>query len=317
ILGSSGSGKSTLTGVLVERLVEQGYQVCVIDPEGDHGELDPLVALGSAVGRPTIEEIDAALDRAPAGVVINLVAMSPADKLRFAPELLAAVLGARAARGRPHWIVVDEAHHLLPADGAPGARLLPADTDQLCLITMEAGLLAREALENVTHLYVVGERAGEQVATFARLRGLPPPAGADVALLGGEGVIVAVERDRLTRPRRFRVAARRTPHRRHLRKYAGGDLGDSSFYFRGPDGRLNLRAFNVVVFVEMARGVDGETWRYHLARGDVSRWFRDKVKDPELADALAAIEARAEREDADSTRDEALRLIEGRYTAGG
>jgi uncharacterized protein (DUF2384 family) len=38
----------------------------------------------------------------------------------------------------------------------------------------------------------------------------------------------------------------RTQHRRHLRKYAEGDLGpERSFYFRGRDGKLNLKAQNL------------------------------------------------------------------------
>ena len=37
IAGPSGSGKSTVTAGIVERLIEQNYQVCVIDPEGDYG----------------------------------------------------------------------------------------------------------------------------------------------------------------------------------------------------------------------------------------------------------------------------------------
>jgi hypothetical protein len=50
---------------------------------------------------------------------------------------------------------------------------------------------------------------------------------------------------------------------------------DKSFYFRGPAGNLNLRAQNLVLFNQMAEGVDDETWLYHLRRGDHSRWFRE------------------------------------------
>ena len=37
IAGTSGSGKSTLTQGLLERLVAQGYEFCLVDPEGDYG----------------------------------------------------------------------------------------------------------------------------------------------------------------------------------------------------------------------------------------------------------------------------------------
>ena len=39
IAGPSGSGKSTVTTGILERLMEQNYQICIIDPEGDYGPL--------------------------------------------------------------------------------------------------------------------------------------------------------------------------------------------------------------------------------------------------------------------------------------
>src|SRR5690606_4400431 len=40
IAGSSGVGKSTMATAIVEKLVAQGFQVCVLDPEGDYDDLD-------------------------------------------------------------------------------------------------------------------------------------------------------------------------------------------------------------------------------------------------------------------------------------
>jgi hydroxymethylpyrimidine pyrophosphatase-like HAD family hydrolase len=318
VLGASGSGKSTLTGALVERLVERGYQVCVVDPEGDHAGLEPLVMVGSSAAAPSLEEIEPALTRATAGLVVNLVALKLEDKVRFSAELLAMVMRLRAARGRPHWLILDEAHHLLPAQGSPGVAALPADPEGFCLVTLGADLLTPAALAPVTHLYVVGADAPGQARRFAAARGLALPRGGEGLweLREGEALATRVVDGRLERPRRFRVAPRRTQHRRHVRKYAGGDLGDHAFHFRGPEGRLNLRAGNVMMFVAMARGVDAETWCFHLQRGDIAAWLRDKVKDPELADQIDAVARRATTGE-DGGRAEALALIEGRYTAGG
>ena len=64
--------------------------------------------------------------------------------------------------------------------------------------------------------------------------------------------------------------------RRHLRKYSEGRLGeDKSFFFRGPDERLNLRAHNLTLFVELGDGVDEATWQWHREQGDYSRWIED------------------------------------------
>jgi hypothetical protein len=84
----------------------------------------------------------------------------------------------------------------------------------------------------------------------------------------------------------------RGERRRHIRKYAVGELGkDKSFFFRGPEGRLNLRAQNLSLFLQLAAGVDDATWLRHLRAGDYSRWLLDSIKDDELAAEAAQVEA--------------------------
>ena len=36
--------------------------------------------------------------------------------------------------------------------------------------------------------------------------------------------------------------------------------------------------------------MDDDTWEYHLRRGDYSRWFREAIKDEELADEAERVE---------------------------
>jgi hypothetical protein len=116
-------------------------------------------------------------------------------------------------------------------------------------------------------------------------------------------------------PLAFTVAPSRVERRRHVRKYAVGELGpDKSFYFRGPEGRLNLRAQNLQTFVQMAEGVDDDTWLHHLGLGDYSRWMRDAIKDDALADETARVEREGGRDPA-ASRARIRAAIEQRYTA--
>lgn len=93
---------------------------------------------------------------------------------------------------------------------------------------------------------------------------------------------------------RVHIAAARTERQRHRRKYAEGELGpDRSFYFRGPDGKLNLPARNLVQFVELVEGIDDETWLHHRRQGDYSRWFSRCIKDEDLASQAAGVEKTA------------------------
>jgi hypothetical protein len=45
-----------------------------------------------------------------------------------------------------------------------------------------------------------------------------------------------------------------------------------------------------VLFLQLADGVDDQTWEFHLRRGDYSAWFRDAIKDSELAGEAEQIE---------------------------
>lgn len=116
-------------------------------------------------------------------------------------------------------------------------------------------------------------------------------------------------------PVRVSLALPRADHLRHRRKYAKGNLGaDKSFYFRGPEGRLKLRAQNLQLFVQIAEGLDEETWLFHLRNGDYARWFRDDIKDQSLADTATSV---AQRTDlgADESRSLISAAISERYTA--
>ncbi len=102
--------------------------------------------------------------------------------------------------------------------------------------------------------------------------------------------------------------------KRHSRKYAEGNLGpDRSFYFRGPDGALNLKAQNLCIFLQMSDGVDDATWAHHRDRGDYSEWFRTGVKDDALADEAAAVE-RDTTLDTPTARAALRAAVETRYT---
>ena len=80
-----------------------------------------------------------------------------------------------------------------------------------------------------------------------------------------------------------------------MRKYSAGELTEEqSFYFRGPEGKLKIRAQNLALFLQLGEGVDEETWLHHLRQGDYSAWFRRRIKDDDLADEVAAIERRGD-----------------------
>lgn len=115
-------------------------------------------------------------------------------------------------------------------------------------------------------------------------------------------------------PQRIRLAQPREQHQRHRRKYAEGNLGeDISFYFRGPEGKLQLRAQNLTLFAQMAEGVDEQTWLFHLHQGDYSHWFREVIKDTDLATEAEEIEQNKQLS-ASESRSRMIAAIEHHYT---
>ena len=310
VAGLSGGGKSTLATALIEGMVAGGFQVCVFDPEGDYTGLPAALSLGDPKAPPRLPEILKALERPEQSLSVNLLAVSFEDRPAIFAGFVAALGELRGRTGHPHWIVVDEAHHVLPAErdvAAIAAPPLPA-----ILITVDPEAVAREALERVDDVFAVGTKPAETIRAFCRPLKIAPP---ELPAEAGERGRALLWRRRSSDPPEF--VEPRSPvakMERHTRKYAEGELGeDKSFYFRGPDGALNLRAQNLTVFLQMADGVDDRTWAHHLNAHDVSKWFREAIKDEELAAEARAIED-AGGDPAESRK--AMRGgIERRYTA--
>jgi hydroxymethylpyrimidine pyrophosphatase-like HAD family hydrolase len=288
VAGTSGSGKSTLASALLERLAVKDYQFCVIDPEGDYENFEGAVTLGTAEHAPSLKEILDLLEQPEQNVVINLVGLPLADRPSFFSILFPQLQELRSRNGRPHWIVIDETHHLLPSSGI-ASEALSQMTEAMLFITVHPEEVAPSVLASVDIVIAVGSSAQETIGRFSRAINQPAPAIAGPDLKPGEVLFWA--RQSNAAPHKLTILPGRTERRRHQRKYAEGKLSpERSFYFRGPKGKLNLRAQNLILFVQLAEGVDDETWIYHRKNGDYSQWFRDVIRDDVLAQEVEPIE---------------------------
>jgi len=57
VAGPSASGKSTAVSGIVEQLAKQGYQFCLIDPEGDYEGFARALSFGTAKEKPDLKAI--------------------------------------------------------------------------------------------------------------------------------------------------------------------------------------------------------------------------------------------------------------------
>lgn len=314
LAGSSGGGKTTFATAFLESLRSAGYQHCVMDPEGDYGALEHAVVLGDAKHPPGAEDMAQVLADPRECVVLCTVGVPFVDRPEFFRKALSEAQELRGRTGRPHWIMADEAHHLIPAQRLAVAQALPKELRGFFFITLQPSHVDRTVLEQMDWVLAVGEDPDKTLAEFAAATGrkAPPPSGLTDPLRRGEAL--AWRPDRAEAPFRIVSLTPRSEIRRHVRKYSAGELGvDKSFHFRGPAGKLNLRAQNLMVFLQLAEGVDDDTWIHHLRKQDYSRWFRESIKDEALAAEAEAVEADG-RMDPLSSRAAMRDLIERRYT---
>jgi energy-coupling factor transporter ATP-binding protein EcfA2 len=312
VAGSSGSGKSTLVAGFLERLLDDGYQACIIDPEGDYSEIADAIVLGDSKRAPGIDGIMRALERPHQNIVASLVGIKPPDRPEFFQKLLPALIDLRAKTGRPHWIIVDEAHHVLPEAWQPSPVAIPPDMQGLLIVTVHPGQVAKLVLRLADFVVTIGQSPRKTLDEFCSAIGRKPPALPSTTLELGEALGWFCGDEHAFR---FRAIPPKSTRRRHLRKYAKGELRpEESFYFEGPRKKLRLRAQNLQIFLQMAEGVDDETWLFHLRRGDYSKWFETQLKDEGLARTVAIVEQQRNT-DPEASRAEIRAIIEQRYTA--
>lgn len=313
VAGPSGSGKSTFATGFIERLISQSYQICVVDPEGDYVTLQSLVTVGDHARVPSIKEILRILEDPDVNVNVNLLGVPLLERPHFFTELFLSLKTMRARTGRPHWFVLEEAHHLLPATWRQAALSLPQRLGETLLITVHPDHVAPAILAMVDVVVAVGRAPLDTFRQFASLSESAPLSLLPDQLTSYEGDVMCWLVRSGQVPFRMRVLRGKAERLRHIRKYAVGDLKGASFWFRGPRQAHNLSASNLNLFCHIGRGIDQETWLFHLRRGDYSRWIRDAVKDDDLAKLVQQIEQSNNLSPQD-TRDCICDAIEARYT---
>lgn len=318
VSGDPRSGKSWLAGLIAERLVDAGYRLCMIDPEGDYGELarvPGVVVLGDHIPLPKPADLPRVLRAMRASVVLNLSALSLGAKRGYVCPALAAMAAARPRDGLPHWTLVDEAHYFFGEGNGCCAELL-RHTGNVMLATYRPSLLAACVHDGISAHFVTRTEADAERYHVESLLGTRGPRGivpadALAELRHGRMGVLTNEPDG-PRWRVFTPGSRRSPHVHHRRKYVEGSLPDErAFRFLFANG-VPRTAHNVQEFAQAVAEVPMESLRHHLTCGDFSRWFKNVCGDPELAAGLAKLETTTAAGAAPS-RDELLLHLRDRY----
>jgi len=310
VAGTPNAGKSALVLGLFEAIRALGYQLCLVDPEGDYERLPNMITLGDPERAPTVEEIVDVLEHANNSVCVNLLGVSGEKRPRFFAELARGLTPLHLRTGRPHWMLLDEAHHLVPAEALELDGSWPWRPGGLVLVTISPLHLAAAVRDAITHVLAIGDEPTSTLRAAAAMLGEPAPRGASDDLKRREGFLWRRGKNRV---RRIRLTRSRIDRQRHRRKYAEGELSEERcFYFTGPSRGLNLRAHNLQVFMQLGDDVDDATWEQHRRASDYSNWIGTSIKDKKLARRVKAIEDSVDTP-TDAARAQVRALIEERY----
>jgi HAD superfamily hydrolase (TIGR01484 family) len=310
LVGSSGGGKSTFTSAFLENLIAAKYQFCLIDPEGDYLDFPDTVIVGDAEHEPLIEEIIKLLENPEQNIIICTLSIALDKRPAFFNSLLPHLIDLRNRKAHPHWIILDEANHLLPRETEPSFFNIPHHLKNFLLITTQPVRVNLSIMKHIDAVVVVGDKPAEQLKQYASIKSLSLDSIHIPDLEKGEALIW--EPMRKKDPAVITHITPKQLTKRHIKKYAAGTMDYNNFYFKGPEGKLNLKAYNVIVFMQLAEGVDDDTWMFHLKRHDYSNWFRDALHDNELADLAKEIETKDNQPK--SSKEKILKLVVERYT---
>jgi len=293
VFGDSGSGKSWVTGLLVEGMHHAGYQVLVIDPEGDFKGMRALpgfVALeANANTTPPPTMVVTLLEAVTVSVVLDLSLYPIARRDDYVAGLIRALCPMRECMFRPHWIVLEESQQFLPPNGnkVSGALLPILDQGGWAFVSYRPDRLVDEVLAALDHCILTRLREPEAAQALGQMTSqIPEVSLADIprghAWLCGQRVA------------RLRPNARRVPHIRHLYKYLDTPLPKHKrFHFRDERHFLRVEAASLLEFLQCLRNLPHESLVYHQRRGDFARWVDTSLGDRILADHLRKLAQRS------------------------
>jgi hydroxymethylpyrimidine pyrophosphatase-like HAD family hydrolase len=321
IHGDPLSGKSWLAGSLMERLIVARHAVCILDVEGDYGVLARLPGATSVgIGEPReVERALGLLERDPAAsLVLDFSALTHAEKLEAVEQALHLVRALRQRVGRPHWVLLDEAHYTLHRSGVSGDLGIAEDRG-FCLVTYRPSWLRDDIMAAVDIFALARTTAAAEIEALASVLGAPsgdrhPLSDALVRLPRGEFLLLRRREEGGAGAVTFVAAPRQTVHVRHLTKYADSRVPPGrEFLFRRRGGQWVASAESLHACRRVVATIEPDVLAHHAEHGDFSRWVRDVFHDAELSRQLRKMESRWRRDELADLRGSIESLIESRY----
>jgi hydroxymethylpyrimidine pyrophosphatase-like HAD family hydrolase len=217
VCGTRGQGKAAFCHQLFSKLLGYGYQCCIVGAALNWEAPPPGMAVfGSAHEAPRLSAIMTALEQSNS-VAVNLAALPAESRPVFADALLLQLQALHDRVGRPHSVLLRQAHWLLPGG------ITPASATRLSEMTVvyesaEPERLPAEMLQGISTVMAFGENST-----------IPDQ-------FSGFGTTIKVQLDapsgQMSVPVHVWIRSQRSMHRNPLHAIAGGaacipELGES------------------------------------------------------------------------------------------
>jgi hydroxymethylpyrimidine pyrophosphatase-like HAD family hydrolase len=174
VLIAGGSSIRELVAGLTRQMAEREFHFCMLDPEGRYAELDKTVSVGDGAIPPQTGEIDKLVVQGM-NVVVNMSGLDARERPAFVANLLPELQKRRAETGRPHWILIEDGHELLPSEHPKAVSIM--------VLSSTPERIDDRALSTVKVVLAAGREAPKVVASFAISADVPVPAPAPDELL--------------------------------------------------------------------------------------------------------------------------------------
>lgn len=325
IAGSSGSGKSWLSGLIAEKLLEREYQLCLIDPEGDYAGIrafpHTLLLGGENDQPPSVEQVTTLIEYTDLSLILDLSLYTMQEKTTYLESLLRGLKSLRSRRGKPHWILIDEAHYFFSEENTSLNTLLADEMQEggIGIISYRPSQLA-PAILNAVHNWIFTRFAELEELSFlsSTVNNIcTPETLQQVSALPRGKALVCFHADAPTvnSPTliEYKISKRTTPHIRHLHKYLRASLpSEKQFYFHitevydGPE-----TAGSLWEFLEAMHKLPTRTLEYHLGNSHFEQWLSKVLHDKELAQQMRKIARRKLK--GESLRKDLISVTRKRY----
>jgi hydroxymethylpyrimidine pyrophosphatase-like HAD family hydrolase len=156
VCGPTGAGKSAVCEALLQQFLAQEYQCCVIEAEtGARSVRRGMTLLGEPHEAPRLTDVVNALEQPRVSASVNLAGLAPETRPTFTEALMLQLQALHDRVGRPHCILINQAHRFLTREAAASSARFSEIT--MIYATSEPQLLPANVVHSVKLIIASGE----------------------------------------------------------------------------------------------------------------------------------------------------------------